>query len=152
MHVCTDPLKISTIERCITSTTIAVENIHIPVNSELNTIFNEDDTSVCTTCTELSETSCDTIENAQNDNSSLDGEDTIRDIESHLIYHEEKDVTYMVPLPKMGTPRDSSLTPISIMVVDTIGLKKSRALLKVLFDPGSTKTMISKNVYLEELV
>ena len=65
-------------------------------------------------------------------------------MESHLIYQEEKDVTYMVPLPKMGTPRDSSLTPISIMVVDTIGLKKSRALLKVLFDPGSTKTMISK--------
>ena len=30
------------------------------------------------------------------------------------------------------------------MVVDTIGLKKSRALLKVLFDPGSTKTLISR--------
>mgnify|MGYP000853753065 FL=1 len=50
----------------------------------------------------------------------------------------------MVPVPKNGTPRDSSLTPISIMVVDTIGLKKSRSLLKVLFDPGSTKTLISK--------
>ena len=30
------------------------------------------------------------------------------------------------------------------MVVDTIGLKKSRVLLKVLLDPGSTKTLISR--------
>ena len=30
------------------------------------------------------------------------------------------------------------------MVVDTIGLKKSRVLLKVLIDPGSTKTLISR--------
>ncbi len=51
----------------------------------------------------------------------------------------------MAPIPKLGTPRDSSLTPITIMVVDTIGLKKSRALLKVLFDPGSTRTLISKS-------
>ena len=29
------------------------------------------------------------------------------------------------------------------MIVDTIGLKKSRLLLKVLLDPGSTKTLIS---------
>ena len=52
----------------------------------------------------------------------------------------------MVPVPKNGTPRDSSLTSISIMVVDTIGLKKMRSLLKVLFDPGSTKMLISKKV------
>ena len=50
----------------------------------------------------------------------------------------------MVPVPKTGTPRDSSLTPITIMVVDTMGLKKSRSLLKVLFDPGSTKSLISR--------
>ena len=31
------------------------------------------------------------------------------------------------------------------MVIDTIGLKKSRALLKVLFNPGSTGTLISKS-------
>ena len=30
------------------------------------------------------------------------------------------------------------------MVVDTMGLKKSRALIKVLFDPGSTKLFISR--------
>ena len=52
----------------------------------------------------------------------------------------------MIPLPKIGTPRDSSLTPITIMVVDTMGLKKSRSLLKVLFDPGSTKSLISRKV------
>ena len=31
------------------------------------------------------------------------------------------------------------------MVVDTMGLKKSRSLLKVLFDPGSTISLISRN-------
>ena len=50
----------------------------------------------------------------------------------------------MIPTPKNGQPRDLSLTPISIMVVDTIGTITSHKLLKVLFDPGSTKTMISR--------
>jgi len=61
---------------------------------------------------------------------------------------EAQDVTYMIPVPKTGTPRDSGLTPITIMVVDTMGLKKSRSLLKVLFDPGSTKSLISRKVSL----
>ena len=52
----------------------------------------------------------------------------------------------MIPVPKTGKPRDLSLTPITIMVVNTIGLKKSRKLLKVLLDPGSTSTMIHRDV------
>ena len=52
----------------------------------------------------------------------------------------------MVPVPKIGTPRDTSLTHISIMVIDTMRLKKSRILLKVLLDPGSTKTLIHGKV------
>ena len=74
---------------------------------------------------------------------SLDS-DSYQEIESHIIYEEEQDVTYMIPIPKTGTPSDSSLTPITIMVVDTMGLKKSRTLLKVLFDPESTKSLISR--------
>ena len=70
--------------------------------------------------------------------------DFIHEIESNLIYEEEQDVTYMIPVPKNGTPKDKSLPPISIIVVKTIGLKQSRSLLKVLFDPGSTKTLISR--------
>ena len=50
----------------------------------------------------------------------------------------------MIPVPKIGTPRDSSLPPITIMVVYTMGFKESRSLLKVLFDPGSTKSLISR--------
>ena len=46
---------------------------------------------------------------------------------------------YEVPVPKSRDPKNRSLAPISIMVVDTVGLVKSRKLLKVLFDPGSTK-------------
>ena len=37
-----------------------------------------------------------------------------------------------------------NLTPVTIMVVDTIGTIKSRRLLKVLLDSGSTTTLINK--------
>jgi hypothetical protein len=47
----------------------------------------------------------------------------------------------MIPLVM---PNKRRLTPISIMVVDTISDVKSRILLKVLFDPGSTATLISR--------
>ena len=49
---------------------------------------------------------------------------------------------YEVLIPKSKDPKNRSLTLISIMVVDTIGLVKPRKVLKVLFDPGSTKTLI----------
>ena len=41
-------------------------------------------------------------------------------------------------------PNKKRLTPTSIMVVDTISEVKSRVLLKVLFDPGSTATLINR--------
>ena len=63
-------------------------------------------------------------------------EDTVEEVPEEFIYE--------VPVPKNENPKNKSLTPISIMVVDTIGLVKSRKLLKVLFDPGSTKTLIKK--------
>ena len=62
----------------------------------------------------------------------------------------EFDVYYQVPVPKNGTPRDLSLTPITISVVDTIGLVKSRKLLKVLLDPGSSGTMIKESILPKE--
>ena len=52
-----------------------------------------------------------------------------------LVYPEEGKITYMIPVPKGGTSRDTSLTPITIMIVKSIGLKQSRAILKVLLDP-----------------
>ena len=44
-------------------------------------------------------------------------------------------------------PSTKNLTPVTIMVVDTIGTVKSRRLLKVLLDSGSTITLIKKNAY-----
>ena len=41
-------------------------------------------------------------------------------------------------------PNQSNLTPITIMVVDTISAVESRRLLKVLLDSGSTMTVINK--------
>ena len=41
-------------------------------------------------------------------------------------------------------PSSTNLTPITIMVVDTISAVKSRRLLKVLLDSGSTMTVIKK--------
>ena len=42
-------------------------------------------------------------------------------------------------------PKNKSLTLISIITVDTIGLLKSRKHLKALFDPGSTQIWIMKS-------
>jgi hypothetical protein len=41
-------------------------------------------------------------------------------------------------------PQSRNLTPVTIMVADTIGTIKSRRLLKVLLDSGSTTTLINK--------
>ena len=46
--------------------------------------------------------------------------------------------------PEVKIPHTKRLTPTSIMVVDTISAVRSRVLLKVLFDPGSTATLISR--------
>ena len=46
--------------------------------------------------------------------------------------------------PAIKMPNKKQLTPTSIMVVDTISTVKSRTLLKVLFDPGSTSTLVSR--------
>jgi hypothetical protein len=42
-------------------------------------------------------------------------------------------------------PNKIRLTPLSIMVCDTISAVRSRTVLKVLFDPGLTTTFISRN-------
>ena len=115
--------------------------------SEHNALFEVSDIEVSTVCTIDSE---DTANSAPSDGEiewtnemSLDSESD-QEIEFHLIYKEEHDVTYMIPVSKTGTPRDSSLTLITIMDIDTMGLKKSRSLLKMLFGPGSTKSLISR--------
>jgi hypothetical protein len=41
-------------------------------------------------------------------------------------------------------PQNRNLTPVTIMDVDSIGAVKSRKLLKVLLDSGSTTTLINK--------
>ena len=46
-------------------------------------------------------------------------------------------------IPEVKMPNKKRLTPTSIMVVDTISAVKSHTLLKVLFDPGSTATLIN---------
>ena len=52
----------------------------------------------------------------------------------------------MVPTPKNPTPRNRSLTPITVAIVGTIGSVESKALLKALLDPGSTKTLVNKKI------
>ncbi len=43
-----------------------------------------------------------------------------------------------------STPPIRNLTPVTIMVADTIGTVRSRRLLKILLDSGSTTTLINK--------
>ena len=51
-----------------------------------------------------------------------------------------------------GQPHDSSLLSISVIVIDATGTVTSQTLRKVLFDPGSTKIVISKNTLPEGTV
>ena len=59
-------------------------------------------------------------------------------------YEGEQEVSYMIPTPKGATPRNQSLTPITIAMVKSIGTLKSRVLLKCLLDTGSSTTMIHR--------
>ena len=140
---------------CYSPTSTAIDYIELPINfegtipsySEQGLVSDIEVETVCSNDTAdsaFSDSETEWTDTSLTETSQQDDWDFIRDIESNLVYEEEQDVTYLIPVPKSGTPRDSSLTPISIMVVNTMGLKKSRALLKVLFDPGSTKTLISR--------
>jgi hypothetical protein len=60
-----------------------------------------------------------------------------------LVEDQEPTTTSEVP-PEVKMPHTKRLTPTSIMVVDTILAVRSRVLLKVLFDPGSTATLVSR--------
>ena len=59
-----------------------------------------------------------------------------------LVKDQDPTDTSEVP-PEVKMPHTKQLTPTSIMVVDTILTIRSRVLLKVLFHPGSTATLIS---------
>jgi hypothetical protein len=60
-----------------------------------------------------------------------------------LVEDQDPTTTSEVP-PAVKMPHTKRLTPTSIMVVDTISAVRSRVLLKVLFDPGSTATLINR--------
>jgi hypothetical protein len=50
----------------------------------------------------------------------------------------------VIESPPIKLPSKKHLTPTSIAVVDTISSVRSHTLLKILFDPGSTSTLISR--------
>ena len=64
--------------------------------------------------------------------------------ECHGIYgeHDMDEKIYEILVPKARDPKNKSLVPISIAMMDTIGLVVPRKLLKELFDLDSTTTMI----------
>jgi hypothetical protein len=45
------------------------------------------------------------------------------------------------------SPQNRNLTPVTIMIADSIGAVRSRKLLKVLLDSGSTTTLINKKKF-----
>jgi hypothetical protein len=60
--------------------------------------------------------------------------------------HEDNGSSREEDKPKKTFPQN--LTPVTIMVEDTISSVRSRILLKVLLDSESTMTLINKNAYL----
>jgi hypothetical protein len=67
-------------------------------------------------------------------------------IDTNRLPRQQKIDIYQSPAEtaKFKISRRRILTPITIMVVDTLGLKKAKALVKVLLDPGTTNTLISR--------
>jgi hypothetical protein len=57
---------------------------------------------------------------------------------------EDDEVEKLDPEDKVELPSSKLLTPLSIMVVDSISAVSSRTLLKVLFDSGSSSSSICK--------
>jgi hypothetical protein len=62
--------------------------------------------------------------------------------EVHAIYEDDNDSNKEVDKPKKTVPQN--LTPVTIMMVDTISSVRSRTLLKVFLDSESTTTLINK--------
>ena len=60
------------------------------------------------------------------------------------VMEEDDEVEKLDPEDKVMLPSSKRLTPLSIMMVDTISAVRSCTLLKVLFDAGSSSTFISK--------
>ena len=127
--------------------------LEVDCTSERNNLFLSDSTNNGVRTTDKSELEIDVTAavDAKNDSSACDNDSSpvdmdLEDDPSDTHEDDDYEVSYMIPVHKNGTLNDLSLTPISIMVVDTIGLLPSRKLLKVLFDPGSTRTLIKASI------
>ena len=127
--------------------------LEVDCTSELNSLFLAENTNNGVRTADKSDLKLDVLVtvDATNDssvcnNDSHQGKLDVEDDPSDTHEEEDYEVSYMIPVPKIGIPKDSSLTPMSIMVVDTIGLLLSCRLLKVLFDPGSTRTLIKASI------
>ena len=133
------------------ATTSPVNNNNLVEKSVTN---SHTDTTNSSFDFETVETDSTSTGNAPNENNCSNAEqvdDTVpTDVECNNIDDEEFNVYYRVPVPKDGTPRDLSLTPITIAVMDTIGLVRSRKLLRVLLDPGSSGTMVHERIVPKE--
>ncbi len=65
-------------------------------------------------------------------------------IYAYPLSEEDHKTGEVIELPPTKFPSKKRLTPTSIAIVDTISSVRSRTLLKVLSDPGSTSTLISQ--------
>ena len=111
--------------------------LEVDCTSEVNSLFLSDSTNNGAKTPDRSEPELNVPaigdvanESSVCDNDSNQGDMDLEDDPSDTHEDDDYEVSYMIPVPKNGTPKDSSLTPISIMVVDTIGLLPSRKLLK----------------------
>lgn len=69
--------------------------------------------------------------------------DSISSIDAFPIFVADDDVVRRIELDTpIEEPREDHPTPLTIMIADTIGAVRSRKMLKVLLDPGSTSTFI----------
>ena len=89
-----------------------------------STINENKEIEIPIACTEqqLLDTESVDVETVTTDDSNLDDVTTGNaysrgDVEVYEVYEEDQEVSYMIPVPKTGKPRDMSLTPITIMLI-----------------------------------
>jgi len=81
---------------------------------------------------------------SNDDDSDANASKVSSSVDAFPIIEEEDIVEMTLPDHKVGLPCGKQHTPLTIMVADTIGALCSRTLMKVLLDPGSTTSFISR--------
>ena len=85
------------------------KEIEIPIECAEKHLFNTESVDLETVTTDVS-----TLDNGATGNAFSRGDVEVYEV--YEVYEEDQEVSYMIPAPKTGKPRDMSLTPITMLI------------------------------------